>query len=560
MSDVHDNPPPRISRRGGFFSIGRLVQFVVLAVVAWGFFEWTVNRIEVPVGKSLLLQYKGLFGFEKRAAAGQLAKRGEVGILEEMVGPGRHFYCPLWWRRTVVDDVVVEPGEVMIVTSKVGVEDPAASASNRFLVEGDIGSTTAKGTLRKVYGPGRYRINTYAYDTRIEKVYKDQQGKVSGWVEIPTGCVGVVTNQTDNEAINMKAGIQHQVLPPGAYPMNPAEQRVDIVEIGFRERSIITGVEQEPDGSPRLDENGEPTILPTGEGGISFPSKDGFTIHMDFTAVWGIMPEQAADVVRTNGNIVAVENRVVVPLIESICRNEGSKLGAVELLIGDSRLRFQQDTAKTFEQRLRDGGVELQYALVRYIYIPKDVREPIQRAFIADELKLTRDQEQLTARTEATLREAEKTVELETERIKVETEKEMAEVRAQGAKKAAETKAETMKKVAEIAKQTAQFESDAVVLLAEATTGAEKLLAEAKASRFKLAVEAFGNGEAFNQWTFATGLPQDIELQTLYAGEGTFWTDLKSFQDALLGRQAAQQKSDGESAPKSGTKATSSQR
>jgi len=55
-----------------------------------------------------------------------------------------------------------------------------------------------------------------------------------------------------------------------------------------------------------------------------------------------------------------------------------------------------------------------------------------------------------------------------------------------------------------------------------------------------LAVEAFGTGAAYNQWVFATGLPIDIDLQTIYAGEGTFWTDLKGFTETLLGKQVKQ--------------------
>jgi regulator of protease activity HflC (stomatin/prohibitin superfamily) len=258
---------------------------------------------------------------------------------------------------------------------------------------------------------------------------------------------------------------------------------------------------------------------------------------MDFTAIWGIMPDEAPHVVEFSGNLEAVENRVVVPLIESICRNEGSKHGAVELLVGETREEFQDETTNQFEQKLKETGVVLQYGLVRHIYIPQEVRLPIQKKYLADELKLTRDQEQLTARTEANLREAEKLVELESERIKVETEKLVAEKKADGDKTAAETGAETVKLVAAIAKQTAELDRQATVTLGEADAEAQKLMEQAKANRFRLAVGAFGSGDAFNQWVFASGLPDDIQLQLFYAGEGTFWTDLKGFTDVMLGRQ-----------------------
>jgi hypothetical protein len=51
---------------------------------------------------------------------------------------------------------------------------------------------------------------------------------------------------------------------------------------------------------------------------------------------------------------------------------------------------------------------------------------------------------------------------------------------------------------------------------------------EAKAQKFQLAIEAFGTPAAYNKWEFAEGLPTTLDLQMLYAGEGTLWTDLKS--------------------------------
>jgi hypothetical protein len=64
---------------------------------------------------------------------------------------------------------------------------------------------------------------------------------------------------------------------------------------------------------------------------------------------------------------------------------------------------------------------------------------------------------------------------------------------------------------------------------------------EAKADKFGLAVAAFGSGKAYNNWVFAQGLPDDIQLDMIYAGDGTFWTDLKGFSDVMLGRQVSEQ-------------------
>ena len=153
---------------------------------------------------------------------------------------------------------------------------------------------------------------------------------------------------------------------------------------------------------------------------------------MDFTAVWGITPQQAPDVLRKFGTTEAVETKVVIPQIESICRNQGSRLGAVELLVGESRMKFQEDTTAAFEKVLQEKDLTLLHGLVRHIYIPLDVRQPIQERFIADEIKLTNEQKQITRKTEATLQEATAKVEYESQRVEVETEKLEAERIAEG--------------------------------------------------------------------------------------------------------------------------------
>lgn len=539
--------------------IGTLLLGAAVIAIAWVGIEWTINRKYVDQGESLLLTYKGpplpfLPGYTMpTAGGGQFAEVDEdgsplqKGVLAEMKGPGRHFYSPFWWERQVVADKVVKPGEVGIATSKMGENLPAS----QFLVDGDLGETNHKGVLRKVFPPGRYRVNEYAYGfdvIKLEEITSGNQKKHTGWVEIEAGYIGVVTNLTDNPETGALPGIQDAVLPPGLYPINPKEQHVDIVEIGFREKSITSRRQLDAQGEPMFDASGEPAIVDD-DTGISFPSSDGFGIHMDFTAIWGVMPDQAPEVIRKFGNVAAVEDKVIVPQIESICRNMGSKLGAVDLLVGESRQQFQLDTSESFEKALEEKNLTLSYGLVRYIFIPQEVRLPIQEAFISDELKLTREQEQLTAKTEANLREAEAKVELEKERVRAETEKLVAEAMAEGQKVAEETAAETLKLVAAIDKEIAELEAQATVTLGQAGATTTKLREEARADKFRLAVEAFGSGEAYNQWVFASGLPEDVQLNLLYAGEGTFWTDLKGFTDVMLGKQVSDEQRGGSNPP-----------
>ena len=282
---------------------------------------------------------------------------------------------------------------------------------------------------------------------------------------------------------------------PGIYPINGSEQQVDIVEIGYRHTTIRAEKLRNSDGSLQIDDAGEPMIAADAKG-IEFPSSDGFEIHMDFTAIWGLMPEQAPHAIATIGNVDAVEEKIVSPQIESICRNNGSKYHAVELLVGEDREKFQQMNLTEFQKVLTEKDITLLYGLVRHIYIPKEVRKPIQQSFIADELKLTRQQEQLTARAEAILREAEKMVDLEKERVDVDTERQFQGRLAEGDREAQGIDAETERLVAAIQKETAILKASAVQILGEAENTGMRLVEEATAGRFNLAVDAFGGPTA----------------------------------------------------------------
>jgi regulator of protease activity HflC (stomatin/prohibitin superfamily) len=505
---------------------------LAVLVIAFGA-HWIVNRVYVEEGQSLRLQYKGplVFGSREYAKPGHFAAVDEdgdpleIGVLREMPGPGRHFYCPIWWDTKIVEDTVIRPGEVGIVTSKLGEDLP----QGEFLVGGDLYETEHKGILRKVLTPGRYRVNPYAYEVNVVQTLRDDRGaqiKHAGWVHIPAGYVGVVTHKASDPLRKIESGIQQEVLPPGLYPVNPNEREIDVIGIGYVEKSIKVEEQKDAQGHVVKDESNEP--LAVKGTGIEFSSTDGFNIQLDFSVIWGIMPEEAAQVVATFGNMEAVEQKVIVPQAESICRNIGSKMKAVDLLVGQTRQQFQKELDEEFQRILEEKKLTLLYGLVRHVYIPNEVRLPIQEGYLADELKLTREQESVTARVEAELREAEKLVEKEGVVIEEETKKMVANVIAEGAKTAKETEAETEQLVAAIDKQAADLEARRKEILGEATAEAQQLQEEAKAQKFQLAVEAFGSGEAYNLWQFAEGLPQNMDLQLFYAGEGTLWTDLKS--------------------------------
>ncbi len=187
-------------------------------------------------------------------------------------------------------------------------------------------------------------------------------------------------------------------------------------------------------------------------------------------------------------------------------------------------------------------NLSLLFGLTRHIYVPKLVREPIQKAKIADELTKTREQEQLTAQAQAELTEAQAKVVFGEKRTQAETEKKVAEVGAEGEKKAKEIEATTEKLRAEIDAKTASIEAQTTRLLGAAKAQSVKLAKEARAERSQLLVKAMGGPDSYERYIFAEGLPADLRVGIFYAGPGTLWTDLKGFEQTMLGKLASESK------------------
>jgi hypothetical protein len=91
----------------------------------------------------------------------------------------------------------------------------------------------------------------------------------------------------------------------------------------------------------------------------------------------------------------------------------------------------------------------------------------------------------------------------------------------------AETQAETVKLVAEIDKEAAAVRAEKVTVLGKAAADTVRLVEGEVARGLQLKVKAFGDPLAYNLWTLASGLSDQLSIRILHAGPGTLWTDLE---------------------------------
>jgi hypothetical protein len=194
---------------------------VAALAVVWLVWQWGFCRFYVAPGYMAIITAKS----GEALPPGQiLAQPGQKGIQEQPLGEGRHFRNPWLYQHQIMPLIAIPPGQVGVVTAKVGADLP----SGEFLAE-----PGQKGIWRQVLGPGKHRLNPYGYQIDIADA-----------VSIPVGYVGVVTSlsgrQTTPDAFAGRGekGVRQDILQPGLYYINPKELQVDLLEIGVNQVSL----------------------------------------------------------------------------------------------------------------------------------------------------------------------------------------------------------------------------------------------------------------------------------------------------------------------------------
>ena len=112
----------------------------------------------------------------------------------------------------------------------------------------------------------------------------------------------------------------------------------------------------------------------------------------------------------------------------------------------------------------------------------------------------------------------------------------VAEVGAEGEKKAKEIEAMTEKLKAEIDAKTAAIEAQTTRLLGEAKASRSSWPRRPRPSGSSSWSRRWAAPDSYERYIFAEGLPADLRVGIFYAGPGTLWTDLKGFEQTMLGK------------------------
>ncbi|MBI5865438.1 MAG: hypothetical protein HZB38_13210 [Planctomycetes bacterium] len=410
------------------------------------------------------------------------------GVIYEPLPPGgRYFRDPFFWSREIIPITNIAQDEVGILVRKFGKPLPEgrilASQSDDF-----------RGPLRDVLPPGRHPINTLAYEVlRVQRV------------TIPPGHVGVQTLLSGDPPTNPnvfvvksgEAGVQPDVLAPGLYPVNPYERRIDVVDLTRHTLDF------------RRDE------------AIDFPSKDSFTISVEATVEYSLRQDMTPYMLVAIGDHAEIVTRIILPVMRSLLRIEGSKLEARDFIAGESRSAFQTRVFDELRRQCGAQGIEIAAALIRHIEVPQEIAGPISDRQFAQQSMKKYESETKLAQSEA--KKVEQTEMQKQNQAIGEANRSVVAtvVEAEQRKSVALTEANQRLEVAKLTLEAARQQAQKILAIGQADAEVLRLGFEAKARPLGEAVAAFGDGESYAQYHFFQKLAPSMKT-VLDSTEGPF--------------------------------------
>lgn len=558
----------------------RAVIFIlVLIAFVWLVWMWGFCRFYVDPGEMAVVIAKT--GADMPAGQ-MLADAGQKGIRKDVLGEGRHFLNPFFYEREFHKVIRIQPGRVGVVTSKIGDELP----EGEFIAE-----PGQKGVLRGTLGPGTYRLNPYGYKVDIVEAIVVPIGYVGVLTSLsgeqaPSGEFAAAgqkgvrrdilqpglyfINPKEYKTDVLEVGVNQVSLlgDTGSTVITKRQMAAQTTATDVLQRNVLQEQQQKRDeylsnvaaqsimpakAPPRrqtpMEAKKSAQTVQLDEGHIEaekfraqkadalatfslnqfveFPSRDGFSISLDMTVEFELLPENIAWLFRSYGDLPAVVDKVILPQILSISRLKGSAYRAIDFIVGEGREKFQNDLTDALAGTLKEKKLIVNNALIRHVEVPMQILDPIQQASVAVEQDLTNKEMQNTARKQAELNTEQEMIEQRSQQVQQETEKLKAEINANKEKEVAEIKAAAMRSVAEIEKDTAGIRAEKTRMLGQAGAEVIRMVEGERAKGQLLKVKAFADPVAYSLWEFASNLAPELRVSVLHAGPGTLWTDLE---------------------------------
>ncbi len=480
------------------------------------------------------------------------------GVWRRVLGPGTYRLNPEGYDIAVLSAVSIPIGYVGVVTSLAG--EPAP--------EGSFAGPGQKGVREQALQPGLYYVNPRAHQVDLVEVGMNQVSIMgrAGSVVLTKSQVSNASSALDElqqNALNRQQAIRDQWVSANEGFQNAAEANRNIAlnaavpaAAAAPVRKTAAPTANGARGRYRGDQKtvdaylAEPAAeapavaaagtvpassLPQSDAVafgmdqfVQFPSSDGFSILIDMTVEFEILPSEISRVYMLYGDLPAVVGKIILPQILSVSRIKGSGYKAREFIDGEGRQKFQEEMTRELVSVLGEKHILVRNAIVRHVEVPADILAPMQAASESKEQDLTNRTRQETAKKQALLNTEVALVAQLRREVEQETEKLVATIGAETRRAVATTNAATKVRVAQIGLERAKVEAQAAKVKGEAAVQAEFLVANEEALGEQRRAAVFRDPATLADLAFADSLPEKLSVRVLHAGEGTLWTDLKA--------------------------------
>ena len=510
--------------------------------------DWRIVPVQtVKVGQVAVVTSKT----GKELAPGEILAVDALskGMWKDVLGPGTYRLNPEGYDVRTLDAISIPIGYVGVVTSQAG--KPAKS--------GCFAGPGEKGVMEKVLQPGLYYVNARAYQIDVVEVGMNQVSIVG-----KSGTVVLTKGQLVNVNGALKE-LQENTLA------RQVERRDDYVKsnrdsgiLSQREASslnVAQKMSQAPSGSPKSKVAPSSARAPMKRAGqdaemgrefkpkqvprpapkspvqdnvafgmnqfVQFPSSDGFSIMLDMTVEFELLPQNISRIFMLYGDLPAVVSKIILPQILSVSRMKGSDYKARDFIDGGGREKFQKEMTDELVRILGEKHILVRNAIVRHVEVPSDILEPIQQASIAKEQDLTNKTERETAKKQAELNTETAMVDQLKKETDQETEKLTATTAAEMKRDVAVIEAQAKVEVAKLNLERAAIEAKIIQTRGEAEVKAKYVVDNERALGEQRRAKVFRNSATLADLVFAENVGTNLEIRVLHAGEGTLWTDLK---------------------------------
>jgi len=465
---VPESPPPGSSRlrsllnrrlTGSSWKKGLLLALILFLPVWF----WYFCRIEPSSDQIAILIHKT----GKQLPTGQILATTpeQKGIQLEVLSEGRYFKNPYSWGWQIDRITDIPAGKLGVLTRLYGDEMPPGNI---------IAGNGSKGIVRDVLRPGKYRINPYAYKIELFDA-----------INIRPGYAGVVTALTGQDVLNSDLpsderntflvakdlkGVQAQVLDPGTYYLNP--YMLNVIEVNLQ--------------SQRFEMSGDDAI--------GFLTVDGFTINVEGTIEYALIPDKVALLTHQVGDMDDILKKIILPKARGFSRIEGSKNPAKNYIMGDTRQRFQDNLEGHLQQLCKPWGVAIKSVLIRNITPPDQIASIIRDREVAVQNAKKFEQQIEQARSQAELTRQEMLALQNKEKVEADTARIRAVIRAKQDQAVRLTAANRELEVVKLERDAATAQAQAIVLQSEAEKEVIRMRNEAEAGVIAGKVQAFETG------------------------------------------------------------------